>query len=99
MKASFVNELERTLTGDSSAAPPSHILEGIGDELAHREFAHVPRTIYAELWHIAFWQQISLDWVRGIATLNPASVRRVHLVNAQTQQRRPEGLRCYFAEL
>jgi uncharacterized damage-inducible protein DinB len=73
MKPVFANELERTLTGDSFAAPPIHILEGIDDALAHREFPHVPRTIYAELWHITFWQQISLDWVRGIPTPNPAS--------------------------
>ena len=72
MKAGFANELERTLTGDSFAAPPSHILEGVDDTLAHREFAGVPRSIYAELWHIAFWQEITLDWVRGIPTPNPA---------------------------
>lgn len=69
----FANELERTLTGDSYAAPPSHILQGIDDELAHREFPNVPRTIYSELWHIVFWQQISLDWVRGIPTPNPGT--------------------------
>ena len=73
MKPAFANELERTLTGDSFAAPTSHILEGIEDALAHREFPHVPRSIYAELWHIVFWQQLSLDWVRGIPTPNPAS--------------------------
>jgi uncharacterized damage-inducible protein DinB len=72
MKSGFANELERTLIGDSFAAPPSHILEGIPDEFAHREFPGVPRSVYAELWHIAFWQQISLDWVQGIATPNPA---------------------------
>ncbi|MES2390813.1 MAG: DinB family protein, partial [Acidobacteriota bacterium] len=72
MQPGFANELERTLTGDSFAAPPSHILEGISDELAHREFPGVPRSIYAELWHIVFWQQISLDWVTGTPTPNPA---------------------------
>jgi uncharacterized damage-inducible protein DinB len=69
----FANELERCLTGDSFAAPPGHILEGITDDLAHRVFPHVPRSIYAELWHIAFWQQISLDWVSGTPTPNPGS--------------------------
>ena len=73
MKPGFANELERTLTGESYAAAPGHILEGINDALAHREFPNVPRTIYSELWHITFWQQISLDWVRGIPTQYPAS--------------------------
>ena len=73
MKPDFANELERTLTGDSFAAPPSHILEGLGNALALREFPNVPRTIYSELWHIAYWQEISLDWVTGTPTPNPGT--------------------------
>jgi len=73
MEHDFANELERTLTGDSFAAPPSHILDGLTEALAHREFPNVPRTIYSELWHITFWQQISLDWVTGIPTPNPGT--------------------------
>src|SRR5215472_2772194 len=73
MNPHFVNELERTLTGESYAAAPGHILEGVDDALAHREFPAVPRTIYAELWHISFWQQVSLDWVRGVPVPYPAS--------------------------
>jgi uncharacterized damage-inducible protein DinB len=67
-----MSELEQVLIGDSAAAPPSHILEGLSDELAHRAIDGVPHTIYQELWHIAFWQQITLDWVRGIETPFPA---------------------------
>ena len=70
---SIANELHRCLSGDSFAASPANILQGIDDTLAHREFPGVPRTIYAELWHIAFWQQISLDWVRRIETPNPGT--------------------------
>ena len=66
-----MNELERALVGDSAAAPPSHILEGISDKLAHRETPGAPHGIYAELWHITFWQQITLDWIRGIETPCP----------------------------
>lgn len=73
MEPDFANELEHTLTGESYAAAPSHILEGIDDTLAHRMLPNVPRTIYSELWHIVFWQQISLDWVRGIPTPNPGT--------------------------
>lgn len=66
-----MNELERALVGDSAAAPPSHILEGISDELAHKETPGPPHSIYSELWHITFWQQITLDWIRGIETPCP----------------------------
>jgi uncharacterized damage-inducible protein DinB len=70
------NELERALTGDSAAAPPAHIIEALPDELAHRAVINVPHTIYQELWHIAFWQQVTLDWVNGIETpfpINPSA--------------------------
>jgi uncharacterized damage-inducible protein DinB len=67
------NELEQALIGDSYAAPPSHIIEGLTDELAHQAIPNAPRTIYAELWHIAYWQQMSLDWMRGLETPYPAS--------------------------
>jgi uncharacterized damage-inducible protein DinB len=66
-----MNELESTLTGDSAAAPPARILNGVGDELAHREIAGVPRTIYGELWHIAYWLEMTLDWVDGRETAYP----------------------------
>ncbi len=61
-----MNELEQVIIGDSAAAPPAAILEGLDPQLAHRPIEHVPHTIYQELWHIAFWQQITLDRIRGI---------------------------------
>ena len=66
-----MNELQQTLVGDSAAAPPAHILEGVESALAHRAIAGAPRTIYQELWHITFWQQLSLDWVNGSETPYP----------------------------
>ena len=66
-----MNELVRALTSDSAFAPPAHLLEGLPDELAQRRIAGAPHTVYAELWHIAFWQQISLDWATGVATPYP----------------------------
>jgi len=68
-----MNELEQALTGDSYAAPPSHIIEGLTDILVHQPIPGASRTLYAELWHIAFWQQMSLDWMRGIETPYPAT--------------------------
>ena len=66
-----MNELEEVLAGDSAHTPPAIILEGLAGEAAHRAVPGAPRTIYEELWHITFWQQITLDWVRGIQTPYP----------------------------
>jgi uncharacterized damage-inducible protein DinB len=67
----MMNELEQTLIGDSAAAPPAHILEGMESDLAHRLIQGAPHTIYQELWHITFWQQVTLDWVSGVETPFP----------------------------
>jgi uncharacterized damage-inducible protein DinB len=66
-----MNELEQVLSGDSAHTAPAIILEGLASEAAHGTVAGSPRTIYEELWHIAFWQQVTLDWVRGIETAYP----------------------------
>jgi hypothetical protein len=71
--------LVQALIGESAAAPPAHILEGLPSEFAHRAVAFAPHTIYDELWHIAFWQQVTLDWVTGIEMpfpLQPAFRKR-----------------------
>jgi uncharacterized damage-inducible protein DinB len=66
-----MNELEKVLVGDSAHTRPATILESLDSDAAHRPVAGAPRTMYEELWHIAFWQQITLDWVRGIETPYP----------------------------
>jgi uncharacterized damage-inducible protein DinB len=66
-----MNELAQALIAESYAASPAHILEGLTDDLAHRELPNVPHTIYGELWHLAFWQQITLDWIAGKETPYP----------------------------
>ncbi len=68
-----MSELARALRGDSAAAPAAHILEGLGADVIGRKFEGVPHTIYQELWHLAFWQQISLDWIGGKETPYPAT--------------------------
>jgi uncharacterized damage-inducible protein DinB len=60
------NELSHALLGESYAASPAHILEGLSDDLVHRRLVNTPHTIYEELWHLAFWQQVTLDWIQGI---------------------------------
>jgi uncharacterized damage-inducible protein DinB len=66
-----MNELALTFIGDSAHTPPSHILEALSDELAHANVAGAPQTIYQELWHIAWWQQVMLDRVNGLGTASP----------------------------
>jgi uncharacterized damage-inducible protein DinB len=66
-----MSELEQILVGDGAAAAPHVILQGIEGGFAHRRIEGAPHTIYEELWHIAFWQQITLDWVRGLETPIP----------------------------
>ncbi len=70
-----MTELEELLIGDGAAAPPSHILDALPEELVHKKPIGAPRSVYEELWHIAFWQQISLDWISGIETPYPPSSR------------------------
>jgi uncharacterized damage-inducible protein DinB len=67
----ILNELVQAIIGDSAAAPPAHILEGVPSDLAHRLLDGAPHTIYQELWHITFWQQVTLDWVNAIETPFP----------------------------
>jgi len=67
-----MNELVEVLIGDSAHAKPAQILEGLTAELVHGEVAGAPHTIYQELWHMAFWQQVTLDWIKGIETPFPA---------------------------
>jgi hypothetical protein len=66
-----MNELEEILSGDGYAARPAFVLEGLTAEQAHRSVDGAPRNLYQELWHIAFWQKISLDWMGGIETPYP----------------------------
>jgi hypothetical protein len=65
------NELELLLIGQVAHAAPKRVLEGVDSELALRTAPGAPHTIYTEVWHLAFWQQISLDWARGIETPCP----------------------------
>lgn len=66
-----MNELALALIGDSAHTPPSHIVENLAEELAHRRVAGAPHSIYAEVWHAAFWQQQALDRIDGVETSFP----------------------------
>jgi uncharacterized damage-inducible protein DinB len=71
----FVTELEEVLIAESYAAAPAVILESLNDDVAHRLPPGAPHSIYEEVWHMAFWQQITLDWIDGIETPYPANPR------------------------
>jgi len=71
METTNFGELEQVLGGDSAHTEPAAILEGLSSEAAAIKVTGAPRNIYEELWHIAFWQQMTLDWVRGIETPYP----------------------------
>src|SRR5690348_13980246 len=68
-----MSELEQLLIGESYAAPPSHILEGLSDDLVHSKPAGARHSIYEELWHVCFWQEVTLDWISGTETPYPPS--------------------------
>ncbi|MGA2217918.1 MAG: DinB family protein [Terracidiphilus sp.] len=68
-----MSELVEVLSGNSAHTAPAHILEALSQELAHQKPAGAPHSIYEELWHIAFWQQVTLDWIAGVETPFPAS--------------------------
>jgi uncharacterized damage-inducible protein DinB len=91
-KGTEMNELEQLLSGDGAAAPPEYILERLSAEEAMRSVKGAPRTIYEELWHIAFWQQISLDWIGGKETQYPAHADEGFPTEAQRQNESWEAL-------
>jgi len=67
-----MNELAKALIGNSAFAPPKAILQTLDAKAVHtKPAASIPHTIYEEVWHSAFWQEISLDWVQGKPTSVP----------------------------
>jgi uncharacterized damage-inducible protein DinB len=78
-----MNELGQALIAESAHAAPDKIVAALADELANRAVPGAPHTIYQELWHLTFWQQISLDWIAGIETPCPATNEDSFPTNAQ----------------
>lgn len=66
-----MNELQRMLISNGVGAPPAHVLEAMDEAMAHRRYPGAPHSIYEEVWHLAFWQELSLDWISGKATPYP----------------------------
>lgn len=91
-----MNELQKILTEASYAIAPSSILDGLTDELAHRKPEGATHSIYEEVWHMAFWQRITLDWVAGIETAYPASPRDGFPTVQDMERERWDALRERF---
>ena len=89
------NELVQALIGESAHAAPSHILEALDEDKARRQVTGAPHTIYEELWHMAFWQQVSLDWIAGTETPYPAAPCDAFPNQAQAAEQWPD-LGCRF---
>lgn len=89
-------ELERILIGDAAAAAPAAVVEGLTSEIAHQAIDGVPRTIYQELWHTAFWLEMSIDWIRGIETPFPTHDMEGFPSDAAMRLETWEGLRERF---
>jgi uncharacterized damage-inducible protein DinB len=70
-----MNELAKAIIANSAFAPAANILQEIPEPEAHRkpstQTGGAPHSIYDEVWHMAFWQEITLDWVEGKPTPYP----------------------------
>ncbi len=66
-----MSELTNALIGNSASAPPAHVVEALDEDIVHRPLAGAPHTIYEEIWHLAFWQEVSLAWIGGSALPYP----------------------------
>jgi uncharacterized damage-inducible protein DinB len=86
-----VSELEEILARGREHAAPDRVLGELGEELAHRQIAGAPHTIYQELWHIAFWLQRSLDWIAGVE-MRPARPEDSFPGQSETEQENWEKL-------
>jgi uncharacterized damage-inducible protein DinB len=93
-----MNELEQALVGDSAAAPAAHILENLSDGVVHTATAGAPHTIYEEVWHAAFWQQMSLEWIAGVETPCPERAAMGFPTEAQVEAESWDELRRRFLD-
>ena len=93
-----MTELQKALTADSAHAAPAQILRDFGPTLAVTQVPGAPHTIYQELWHITFWQQVTLDWIAGIETPAPLS-NKLSFATAEQTSAEPWSRLCerFFA--
>lgn len=66
-----MNELAKSLISTSAFAAPKSILQAITDAATYTTPFPTTHSIYDEVWHMAYWQEISLDWIEGKPTPVP----------------------------
>jgi uncharacterized damage-inducible protein DinB len=91
-----MNELALTFIGDSAHTPASHVVEGLPDAMAHAHVLGATHTIYQELWHAAFWQQVMLGRVRAEGTPSPEHNSQSFPTSKQTSEEPWEELAQRF---
>ncbi len=71
-----ITELANALIGTSAFTAPDQILAGLDHQSALAHPAANPtftaHSIYQEVWHLAYWQQLSIDWMESRPTPQPA---------------------------
>lgn len=94
-----MKELVEALAGESYAAAPEKIVEGLTEEQVHTVPQGAPRSIYAELWHICYWTGISLKWMHGIQAPYPENTSIPFPTPEQTAAESWDALCVRFARL
>ena len=64
--------LHKLLTGQGAHARAEHILEGLESEDFGARIDGSPHTVFDELWHLVYWQDLILDWIAGKERGSPA---------------------------
>lgn len=67
-----MSALPQLLTGRGAFAPVRNILQGIELKQLGVRPDLAPHSIYEELWHLVYWQELLLAWARGEARVLPA---------------------------
>jgi uncharacterized damage-inducible protein DinB len=93
-----MSELENLLTGAGAFAAPKAVLEAIDPKLVLAKHPGASHSIYEEVWHLAYWQQISLDWARGIETPVPTHASAGFPTGAQIDGEPWDRLRQRFLD-
>lgn len=57
--------LPKLLTGEGAFANVRNVLEGIEFKQLGQRPEGAPHSIFEELWHTVYWQDLVLDWIEG----------------------------------
>ena len=66
-----MNTLATLLTGRGAHAEMAHVLEDIDASSFGARPHRAPHSIYEELWHLVYWQDLILGWIDGADGASP----------------------------